>query len=91
MKVVVPRAEERAYIDETYFDELVRGVFLDSTREGLVEVIARMRDRDSIDGLILGGTELALILTEPSYAEVPMLNTAQAHVEAAVSWLLGEP
>jgi aspartate racemase len=50
-----------------------------------------MRDRDTIDGLILGGTELALILTEPSYAGVPMLNTGKIHAEAGVDWLLRGP
>jgi aspartate racemase len=88
MTVVVPTAEEREYIHGKYFGELVRGMFFDETRDGLVELIARMRDRDGIDGLILGGTELALILTEPSYADVPILNTAKIHAEAAVDWLL---
>jgi aspartate racemase len=89
MTVVVPTAEEREFIHGRYFGELVRGVFLDETRDGLVEIVARMRDRDAIDGLILGGTELSLILTEPSYAGVPILNTAKIHAEAAVDWLLG--
>ena len=48
-----------------------------------------MRDRDGIDGVILGGTELALILTEPTCAGLPVLNTAQIQVDAAVEWLLG--
>jgi len=48
-----------------------------------------MRDRDAIDQLILGGTELAaLILTEAAYPDVPILNTARIHAEAAVDWLL---
>jgi len=88
--VVVPTAEERDYIHARYFGELVRGILLDETRDALVEIAARMRDRDGIDGLILGGTELSLILTEPSYAGVPILNTAKIHAEAAVDWLLGE-
>jgi aspartate racemase len=86
--VVVPTLDEREHIHGRYFGELVRGVFLDETRNGLVEIIARMRDRDGIDGLILGGTELSLILTKPSYAGVPILNTAKIHAEAAVDWLL---
>lgn len=88
MTVVLPSADEREYIHARYFGELVRGLFLDQTREELLEIIARMRDRDGIDGLILGGTELALILTEPSYAGVPIINTANTHVERAVDWLL---
>ena len=91
MTVLAPNADEREYIHEKYFGELVPGVFDDQTRDGLVEIIARVRDRDAIDGLILGGTELALILIEPAYADVPMLNTAKIHAEAGVDWLLGGP
>ena len=66
-------------------------MILDATRDRLVAIAAGMRDRDAIDGLILGGTELALTLTDPSYAGLPILNTAQIHVEAAVDWLLDDP
>lgn len=88
MTILAPQPDERAYIHEKYFGELVRGQFRDETRQGLVEIVDRMRDRDAIDGLILGGTELALTLTEPSYANVPILDTAKVHAEAAVDWLL---
>ena len=91
IEVVVPDEADRAWIGRVYLDELVRGVILDATRDRLVAIAAEMRDRDAIDGLILGGTELALTLTEPSYAGLPILNTAQIHVEAAVDWLLDEP
>ena len=47
-----------------------------------------MRDRDGIEAVVLGGTELALILTAPEYAGVAVLNTAQIHVEAGIDWLL---
>ena len=88
MTIVLPDAEERAYIHEIYLGELVLGVFRDETRDRLVAILAALRDREAIDGLILGGTELALILTEPTYAGLPILNTAKIHVEAAVDWLL---
>jgi len=90
IEIVIPDEADRAWIGRVYLEELVRGVILDATRDRLVEIAAGMRDRDGIDGLILGGTELALTLTEPSYAGLPVLNTAQIHVEAAVDWLLGD-
>jgi aspartate racemase len=89
LDVVVPSLRERDAVHEIYFGELVEGIVRDESREALVGLIARMRDRDAIDAVILGGTELALILTEPAYAGVPVLNTAQIHVDAAVEWLLG--
>jgi aspartate racemase len=91
MTVVAPTADEMEYIHAKYFGELVRGSFLDQTREGLVEIIARMRSGNEIDGVILAGTELALILTEPSYTGVAILNTAKIHAEGAVDWLLEAP
>ena len=90
IEIVIPDEADRAWIGRVYLEELVRGVILDATRDRLVEIAAGMGDRDGIDGLILGGTELALTLTEPSYAGLPVLNTAQIHVEAAVDWLLGD-
>jgi aspartate racemase len=89
IEILTPQPEERAFIHGAYFGELVQGVIRDETRERLVAIAGRMRDRDGIDGLILGGTELALILREPTAGGVPVLNTARIHVEAGVDWLLG--
>jgi aspartate racemase len=89
LDIVVPTPDERYAVHEIYFGELVQGVVRDQSRDTLVGVVSTMRQRDAIDGVILGGTELALILTEPAYAGVPVLNTAQTHVDAAVDWLLG--
>jgi aspartate racemase len=90
IEVVTPGAKEQASIHEAYLGELVRGIVRDSTRDRLLEIASAMRDSEGIDGVILGGTELALILSEPSYAGIPILNTARIHVEAGVDWLLGE-
>jgi aspartate racemase len=85
----MPTPAERELVHGIYFGELVAGVVRDESREAISAIVATMRDRDRIDAVILGGTELALILTEPTCAGVPVLNTAQIHVEAAVDWLLG--
>ena len=39
--------------------------------------------------MILGGTELPLILREPAYFGLPVLDATGIHVEAAIDWLLG--
>ena len=89
LEVVLPTAGERELVHGIYFGELVAGVIRNESRDALGAVVAAMRDRDQIDAIVLGGTELALILTEPTCAGVPVLNTAQTHVDAAVDWLLG--
>lgn len=90
LTVVAPTAADQEAVHAIYMGELLVGDIRDDSRDRLVAVIAAMRDRDGIDGVILGGTELALTLTAPSYADVAILNTVQIQVEAAVDWLLGD-
>ena len=90
LEVIAPTPEERELVHRIYFGELVEGVIRDESREALTAVVAAMRDRDQIDAVVLGGTELALILTDPTCAGIPVLNTAQIQVEAAVDWLLAD-
>jgi aspartate racemase len=89
IELVRPEEADRAFVHEVYFDELAKGVFTDETRARLVAVIERMKTRDAIDALILGGTELPLTLREPTYAGVPVLDATGVHVEAAIDWLVG--
>jgi aspartate racemase len=51
-------------------------------------IVDRMKDQQGIDGLILGGTELPLILKETQYNGIPLLDTTQIHVRYAVAELL---
>src|SRR5271166_3279807 len=62
--VVMPHEEEQAYIHEKYVGELLRDRFLSETRERLLEIIYRMEKQEQIQGAILGGTELPLLLRE---------------------------
>ena len=89
IEIVTPAETELSVVHDIYLGELVEGVLLDDSRQRIVDVIATMRDRDGIDGVILGGTELALTLTAPSYADVRILDTARIHVEAAIDRLAG--
>jgi aspartate racemase len=86
--VVVPNAEEQAYIHDKYMNELFVGTILPETRGRLLAIAEAMRKREGADALVLGGTELSLILRRPTAAGLPVLDTTQIHVEAAVNWLL---
>jgi aspartate racemase len=90
MTIVVPNEEEQTLIHSKYMDELFLGAILDETRTALVDIVETMKRRNNIDGLILGGTELSLILREPTAAGLPVLDTTQIHVEAAIEWMQRE-
>jgi aspartate racemase len=86
--LVRPESADQDYIHGKYMSELIPGVLLPETRAGLLAIVDRMKQAAAIDSVILGGTELALILREPAYDGIPFLNTTKIHVEAAVAWML---
>jgi aspartate racemase len=87
IEVVLPDDAERSWIHERYVGELLRGDFRDGTRERLVAVVGRVRDEAGIDGVILGGTELPLLLRSEVVADLPALDTTALHVAAIVERL----
>jgi aspartate racemase len=88
--IVVPNEAEQMYIHDKYMNELFANIILPETRDGLAGIARAMKDREHVDGLILGGTELSLILREATVSGLPVLDTTQIHVEAPVEWLLRE-
>ena len=85
MKIVAPAADEQEYIHEKYMNELVAGRFLDETRGRLLSIADRLIRELAIDGLILAGTELPLILTGDRHRNIPLLNTTRIHVHAVIA------
>jgi len=87
LTIVTPNESERAFVNEKYFGELLQNVFLPETRNQLLAIVNQMRQRDAIDGLILGGTELPLILRGAD-SDLPFLDTTRIHVAQIVDELL---
>ena len=85
--LLMPREEEQVFVHDKYMNELVRGIFRPETRAELLAIVDCMREADAIQGLILGGTELPLILREGSHNGIPLLNTTKIHVRALVARL----
>jgi aspartate racemase len=85
---VRPRPDEIALIHDRYINELLVGAFKPETKEELLAVARRLRDEDGIDGLVLGGTELPLILRDTVVDGVAFLDSTLIHVDAIVARLL---
>jgi aspartate racemase len=86
--LLVPEREDQDYLHEKYFSELVPGKFLPETRAGLLAIVDRMKAKSAIDGVILAGTELPLILRDAGHNGIPFLDTTKIHCEAAVAEML---
>jgi aspartate racemase len=85
--VVPPNETDRVWLHERYVGELLRGEFRDDTRRELVSLVGRLRDEQHVDGVILGGTELPLLIPTPVIAGLPVLDTTALHVAAIVERL----
>lgn len=88
LELVTPSDTEKVYIHDKYINELLQNQFLPETREAMLAVIGRMRRDDRIEGVILAGTELPLLLRGMDPAGLPFLDTTMIHVERAVTELL---
>ena len=88
IELLVPEPNDRNWIHDKYFSELVPGIFLPETRAGLIAIVDRIKAKSDIDGVILAGTELPLILCDPHHNGIPFLDTTKIHVETAVDEML---
>jgi aspartate racemase len=85
--VVPPNDADRSWVHDRYVGELLQGEFRDDTRQEFLSLVRRLRDKENIDGVILGGTELPLLLSAPMIADLPALDTTALHVAAIVKRL----
>jgi aspartate racemase len=85
--ILVPEADEQEMIDRIIFDELCRGRFTDAARTIYLDIADRMAGRGA-QGLVLGCTEISLLIGQKDRPAFPMFDTVALHVEAAVEFAL---
>ena len=90
VSIAVPQKKERAYIGEKIMTELVSGTLSATTRHKFLEIAGQMKDKESIQGLILGCTELPLLITKDSekVLGIPIFDTARIHARSALLYSL---
>ena len=86
--VISPDNEDQDYIHAKYMGELVKGIFHDETKKKLLNIAGKLRENEGIQGLILGGTELPLILKQEDAGEIDFLDTTKIHIERIMQRLL---
>jgi aspartate racemase len=87
LDVVVPDEADRALVHQIIYDELCIGRVTETSRQAFVHVARRLAKRGA-DSLILGCTEVGMLLDE-SNAPLPIFDTALIHADAAVDFALG--
>jgi len=84
---LIPDDADRARLQAIIFDELCQGVISRASKAEALAMIARGKAAGA-DGVIFGCTEIGLLL-DPAELDLPAVDTAVVHCEAAVAFALG--
>ena len=86
ISVLIPEEDERKVIHGILYDELCLGEIRSASRDAFREIIGGLAARGA-EGVILGCTEIPLIVNQEEY-ELPLFDTTALHARAAVSLAL---
>jgi aspartate racemase len=86
IEAIIPGDDDRAFIHETIFEELGRGLIVEKTKHRYLEIIGKLV-AGGAQGIILGCTEIPLLI-KPSDVNIPLLDTTELHAGAAVKFML---
>ena len=86
--IIIPDSDKLDYIHNKYMTELVFNKILPDTKKKLIQIVKELNKMESIQGLILGGTELPLILSQSDFNDIEILDTTKIHVESIVSKMI---
>ena len=83
IKVISPEEQQQDYVSDIVFNELAHSKFTDESRKGYLAIIDDMVTNKGVEGVILGCTEIPLLISQVDRPNVPMFNTLELHAEAA--------
>ena len=84
IEIVVPHHEDQSYIHEIYMNELVLNIIKSDTKSRIIDIVLNLKDEVQLEGLILGGTELPLLLNQADFNDLVIFNTTKIHVDSLV-------
>lgn len=84
---LVPEKGTRETVHRIIYQELVRGIIRDESREIYKETIRNLQ-KHGAEGVVLGCTEIPLLISQKD-VDIPVYDTTRIHAEEAVYWALG--
>ncbi len=87
IEIVVPSDAEMEYVNQKISSELEHGIINKVTLESFTKIISRMKTEENIEAVILGCTELPLLLNDKN-SPVPCLDTMQIHIRDIINEIL---
>ncbi|MFT8730676.1 MAG: amino acid racemase [Acetobacter fabarum] len=87
VEVIVPNENDKQIVDRIIFDELVRGNLRPESKAEYLRVVEALRAEGS-EGVILGCTEIFLLINQPDFPAFPVFDTTALHIQAIVDFAL---
>ena len=87
IQMIIPSAEEMELVNEKISTELELGIIKEETLLSFQQIISRMKDENGIEAIVLGCTELPLLLND-EVSPVPCLDTMQIHINSIIDAIL---
>jgi aspartate racemase len=87
IEVISPNESEQISVDKIIFDELVKGKTSKESKQAYVSVCENLLLKGA-QGIILGCTEIFLLLKPEDLPQAPLFNTTELHAKAAVDLAL---
>ena len=87
IQVVIPSESELKMINKKISTELELGIIKEETLLFFQNVINRMKNENGIEAIVLGCTELPLLLND-EVSSVPCLDTMQIHISSIIKTIL---
>jgi aspartate racemase len=89
IELLYPNKTEKKEIDRILFDELTNHQFLESSKKYFIDVIKRL-SQNGAEGVILGCTEIKLLISQDDTKEILLFDTTDLHCELAAKICVGE-
>jgi len=86
LEVIIPNEEERQIIHDILYDELCLGEIKKLSKDKFKKIIDNLVVRGA-EGIILGCTEIPLLINQEDY-EIPLFDTTTIHAKSAVEHAL---
>jgi len=82
IEAIVPPKAERERVHAIVYDELCQGRIVEASKQEYLRIVGALCDAGA-EGIVLGCTEIGLLLTQAD-ASVPLFDTTHLHAQAAV-------
>lgn len=88
LSVTTPEESDKINeIDRVIFDELCKGEIKEESKQYFIQVINNMIKENDIKGIILGCTEIEMLVKQ-SDLTIPIFDTTQSHIDSIVDYSL---